>query len=84
MKKILLLLSIVSILGLPALCSQYGLHSPQNFTNNFDTEAGERILFILDLSNSMTENLEGSTKFNLMLDTMQKSCQKSILKHGLV
>ena len=66
MKKLLFILVIVCILNLPALCSQYG----------FDTEAGERILFILDLSNSMTENLEGSTKFNLMLDTMQKILPK--------
>lgn len=76
MKKLLFILVIVCILNLPALCSQYGLYSPQNFSNNFDTEAGERILFILDLSNSMTENLEGSTKFNLMLDTMQKILPK--------
>lgn len=76
MKKILLTLFLINLIILPAGCSQYGLHTPQEFNRNFSTESGERILFILDLSNSMTEPLEGSTKFNLMLDTMQKILPK--------
>ena len=62
MKKLLLLISLMLIMALPVLSSQYGLHSPQEYKNNFQTEDGERILFIMDFSNSMTESLVGSTK----------------------
>ena len=41
---------------------------PQNYT--YDPDAGEKILFIIDLSNSMNESLERSTKYNLMIKTM--------------
>jgi len=76
MKKIYLLIIISLLLVLPSNSSQYGLHNPQEFNQNFSSESGERILFILDLSNSMTEPLEGSTKFQLMLDTMEKILPK--------
>ncbi|MBD5402096.1 VWA domain-containing protein [bacterium] len=77
MKKTIFIFSLICItLGLPAICSQYGLHSPQNFSSNFDSNAGERILFILDLSNSMEEPLEGSTKFKHMINTMQEILPK--------
>lgn len=74
MKKLSLIIIIFAaiISVLPSDSSQYGVYSPQNYNNQFDSNEGERILFILDLSNSMSEHLEGSTKFNLMLDTMNK------------
>lgn len=81
MRKILLatlFIIIPTTVILPAISSQYGLYNPDNYSRNFraDADEGERILFILDLSNSMTEPLEGSTKFKLMLDTMQKILPK--------
>lgn len=78
MKKSWLILLFISFcLILQVKASQYGLYNPQNFNdNNFNSSDGEEILFILDLSNSMTESLEGSTKFNLMIDTMKKILPK--------
>ena len=76
MKKLLLLLPILCIMSLPVLRSQYGLHSPQEYKNNFQTEGGERILFIMDFSNSMTESLDGSTKLNHMVETMKQILPK--------
>lgn len=59
------------------LASQYGLHTPDSgFVRNFHDQEDERILFILDFSNSMTEPLEGSTKARLMLDTMKQILPK--------
>ena len=63
-------------MALPVLSSQYGLHSPQEYKNNFQTEDGERILFIMDFSNSMTESLDGSTKLNHMVETMKQILPK--------
>lgn len=76
MKKLLLLISLMLIMALPVLSSQYGLHSPQEYKNNFQTEDGERILFIMDFSNSMTESLDGSTKLNHMVETMKQILPK--------
>lgn len=76
MKKLILLFSILSFSLLPVTASQYGLHSPQSFNQNFQAETGEKILFILDLSNSMDEPLEGSTKFNHMINTMREILPK--------
>ena len=70
MNKILLSILILCFLSLPTIPSQYGLHTPQEFKNNFESEQGERILFILDFSNSMTEPLEGSRKVDLLINTM--------------
>lgn len=76
MNKILLSILILCFLSLPTIPSQYGLHTPQEFKNNFESEQGERILFILDFSNSMTETLEGSRKVDLMINTMKKILPK--------
>ena len=64
------------IMALPVLSSQYGLQCPQETKNNFQTEDGERILFIMDFSNSMTESLDGSTKLNHMVETMKQILPK--------
>lgn len=50
--------------------AKYGVYMPQNYT--YDPDAGEKILFIIDLSNSMNESLERSTKYNLMINTMKE------------
>lgn len=72
MLKFIILLSIIFGAIIPAFSSQYGLYTPDNFNADFDNSQQERILFIVDLSNSMNESLENSTKFNLMLQTMKK------------
>jgi Ca-activated chloride channel family protein len=77
MKKFLAIILFGIFSALPVLCSQYGIHSPNSqYTQNFSTESGERILFILDFSNSMSEPLENSTKVDLMLKTMKEILPK--------
>jgi len=61
---------------LPAFAQQYGVYSPKIYNGNFGADEKERILFIMDFSNSMSEPLEGSTKVNLMLKTMKEILPK--------
>jgi hypothetical protein len=68
MKNIIILLMLIFFV-LPANAGKYGLFTPNSY--NYDANAGEKLLFILDLSNSMNESLENDTKFNLMLKTMR-------------
>ncbi|MGN0031171.1 MAG: VWA domain-containing protein [Candidatus Gastranaerophilaceae bacterium] len=75
MKRILFLIAII-VASLPAIASQYGVHTPQEYKRNFQLNESERILFIMDFSNSMTEPLENSTKVDLMLKTMQEILPK--------
>lgn len=78
MKKIFSLIAVTLLIscGLLAKSAQYGVYSPQNYTQNFDSDAGERILFILDFSNSMTETLDGARKVDHMLNTMKEILPK--------
>lgn len=76
MKNLILIIIIYIICFLPAIASQYGIHSPDSYSKNFNTNEKERILFILDFSNSMTESLEGSRKVDLMLNTMKEILPK--------
>lgn len=59
---------------IPCFGAKYGVYTPQNYT--YDPEQGERILFIIDLSNSMNETLERESKYNLMLKTMKEILPK--------
>lgn len=52
------------------LASDYKVYGPENYSVN--SADGERILFIMDFSNSMTEYLEGREKVDLMIETMAK------------
>ncbi len=61
---------IIFISICPCFATKYGVYMPQNYSYNPDE--GERILFIIDLSNSMNESLERDTKYNLMLKTMKE------------
>ena len=65
---------ILSFLSLPAFASRYGVYTPENYKVN--SEEGERMLFILDFSNSMSESLDGRRKVDLMLDTMREILPK--------
>ena len=58
----------------PSFGAKYGVYMPQNYSYNPD--AGERILFIIDLSNSMNESLERDSKYNLMIKTMKEILPK--------
>jgi len=51
-----------------ALASQYSVHRPDDLP---EMQEDERVLFILDFSNSMSEYLEGRRKIDLMIDTMK-------------
>lgn len=58
------------MLALPCCAGDYTVHrgvSPDMFKNS-----DEKILFILDFSNSMTEYLDGKSKLDTMLETMRK------------
>lgn len=68
MKKILLILGFI-ILCLPVLADNYNIYR-DGATPNIDKN--ERVLFILDFSNSMSEYLDGRRKVDLMIDTMRK------------
>lgn len=68
MKKILLILGFI-VLCLPVLADNYNIYRG-SATPNIDEN--ERVLFILDFSNSMSEYLDGKRKVDLMIDTMRK------------
>ena len=67
MKKILLILFLFSM---PVFAGNYGVYTPDTYSAD-DVQEDERILFILDFSNSMSEYLDGRRKVDLMIDTMK-------------
>lgn len=71
MKKILILLFLIAM---PAYAGGYGVYSPENY--KYSTDSEEMTLFILDFSNSMSEYLDGTSKVDLMLDTMREILPK--------
>lgn len=76
MKRFILIL-ILLLQGINTYASNYGLYTPNGYSQNFrSTDEQEQILFILDLSNSMNEHLENSTKFSLMMQTMHEILPK--------
>lgn len=69
MKKLLLLL-VIFIFTAAVWAESYNVYKPNEFNQSrFDTP-DEKILFILDFSQSMTEEIGGNKKVDLMLDTM--------------
>ena len=54
---------------LPVFGSDYGVYSPENY--KFNDNESEKILFIMDFSNSMSEYLDDQRKVNLMIETMK-------------
>ena len=58
------------VLSLPVLAQNYSLYSPDSY--QYSGVNGEKLLFIMDLSNSMNESLENDTKYNLMIKTVKK------------
>lgn len=68
--RILLLYILIMFFALPLRAENYNLYRPDNFSAS-QVEEDERVLFILDFSNSMSEYLEGRRKVDLMIDTMK-------------
>ncbi len=67
MKRLLILLMLIA---LPCHAGSYTVHDSSD--TNFAAQPDEKILFILDFSNSMTEYLHGQSKLDMMLETMRK------------
>ena len=65
------LISLIFIFfAIPIFASEYNVYTPKNLPqDNYADD--ERLLFILDFSNSMSEYLEGRRKVDLMIDTMR-------------
>ena len=72
MKKVIFICGFL-IFATAALAQPYNVYNPDTFkNNNIQTKKQERILFILDFSNSMLEEINGERKVDLMLDTMSQ------------
>ena len=69
MNKIIIMF-LMFILAIPVFAAGYNLYNPSSYSENALSD-DERILFILDFSNSMSEYLEGKRKVDLMIDTMK-------------
>lgn len=67
--KIIILFLIICI-TFPVFAANYSVHRPDKLPIDEMNES-ERVLFILDFSNSMSEYLEGRRKVDLMIDTMK-------------
>lgn len=50
----------------------YNVYQPNQFENNSFNNVDEKVLFIMDFSNSMTETLGNNRKVDLMLKTMSE------------
>ncbi|MBQ8167839.1 hypothetical protein IJZ97_00270, partial [bacterium] len=64
------ILIILLIFCMPVFSAEYGVYSPNSY--KLRTDAEERVLFILDFSNSMSEYLDGKRKVDHMLETLTK------------
>ncbi len=68
--KILVLILTFLIFTCGAWVEGYNVYKPNEFGHNKFDNINEKILFILDFSQSMTEELQGKRKIDLMLNTM--------------
>ncbi len=69
MKILVLILTFLIFTG-GAWAGAYNVYKPNEFAHNKFDNINEKILFILDFSQSMTEELQGKRKIDLMLNTM--------------
>lgn len=74
MRRLILLFFLFLIL--PVSAQNYGLYNPENYDYNKFGDENEKVLFIMDFSNSMTEYLDGRSKLDLMLETMTQILPK--------
>lgn len=71
MKRVILFLILFLLAGM-VFAQNYNVYQPGQFgTNKFDN-MDEKVLFILDFSNSMTETIGKKKKVDLMLETMSE------------
>ena len=70
-----LILSFIICSAIPVYAENYELHNHNNYSYDNSYE-NERILFILDYSNSMNEFLEGQRKVDLMTETIKEILPK--------
>ena len=63
------ILILLILINLPVIADNYNIYRG-DATPNIDEN--EKVLFILDFSNSMSEYLDGRRKVDLMIDTMRK------------
>ena len=63
------ILVLLILINLPVIADNYNIYRG-DATPNIDEN--EKVLFILDFSNSMSEYLDGRRKVDLMIDTMRK------------
>ncbi len=75
MRKFFITVTMLLVV-LPVFSQGYGLYQPREYTQNFSPQESERILFIMDFSNSMTESLDGKRKVDLMIATMKEILPK--------
>ncbi len=75
MKKLLLILLILALAPAAISGSNFTYSTPDTYNYNaHETKSsGEKILFILDLSNSMNERLGARTKLDIALSTMKQT-----------
>ena len=67
----ILILIIILLTPIFVFADNYGVYNRNNYSAS-NIEEDERILFILDFSNSMEEYLDGKRKVDLMVETMKK------------
>lgn len=71
MRSIIFCLLIFLTVTFACFAENYNIHTPSDYYK-IEKQQDERILFILDFSNSMTEVLGNKTKLDMMLDTMKQ------------
>lgn len=69
MRRVLFIICILAF-ATSVWADSYNLYQPQDFKYNKNNDFEEKILFILDFSNSMTERIGTERKVDLMLKTM--------------
>ena len=68
MKNLFLIFSLI-VLGLGVFASNYGVYNRENY--KLKSDDSEKVLFILDFSNSMNEYIDNEPKCELMIKTMK-------------
>lgn len=76
MKKFIIVSMFITFLGTTFSCAiiaqPYNVYNPSVYVPKKIQNVDERVLFILDFSNSMTEEIHGERKVDMMLNTMSQ------------
>lgn len=68
--RIFIFLITICILSSAVWAESYNVYKPNEFSSSKLNDTNEKVLFILDFSNSMEEEIAGEKKVDLMLKTM--------------